>query len=222
VRRGSFTHFSGTLDGLLYVNAIDWEEHYVWTGKMLTALGFAVPERPSSTTTPFGTTMTMPLIYLADGDPPQPPPIVRPKSHLLNSVPGPDVDYPFHGSLFRVDQVETYSSSVVVSWRLTGSPNVAEIFPREMEELEADLVGLDDWAADELRRKIERRLGQWGLYKFTLSDDLGTVYEPQGSSRGNRFGVMEGLQVFNPTTPHTAWTLTLGWHDLQIEDLAAR
>ena len=115
-----------------------------------------------------------------------------------------------------MDQVETYTSSVVVSWRLTGSPNVAEIFPEEMEELEADLVGLDDWAADELRRKIERRLEQWGLYKFTLSDDLGTVYEPQGN-RGNRFGVMEGLQVFSPTTPHTAWTLTLGWHDLQIE-----
>ena len=217
VRRSAFMHFSGILSGLLYVKAIDWGEHYLWTGKMLTALGFAVPEQPSSRTTPFGTTMTMPLIYLGDGDPPDPPPVVHPKSHLLQSVPGPNEDYPFHGSLFRVDQVEMYTSSIMVSWRLTGSPNVPEIFPEEMAELEADLVGLDDWAADELRSKIERRLEQWGLYKFTLSDDLGTVYEPQRGSRGNRFGVMEGLQAFNPTVPHTAWTLTLGWHDLQIE-----
>jgi len=86
-----------------------------------------------------------------------------------------------------------------------------------MAGLEADLVGLDDWAANELRRKIQSRLERWGLYKFTLSDDLGTVYEPQGGNRGNRFGVVEGLQVFNPTAPHTAWSLTLGWHDLQID-----
>jgi hypothetical protein len=217
VRRGAFTHFSGSLNGLLYVNAIDWDEHYLWTGKMLTALGFAVPERPTSKTTPLGTTITMPVIYLGDADPPEPPPVVRSKSHLLNSVPGPDVDYSFHGSLFRVDQVEMYTSRVVVSWRLTGSPNIAEIFPEVMLELEADLEGLDDWAADELRRKIESRLERWGLYTFTLTDDLGTVYESGGPHRGNRFGVMEGHQGFNPTVPHTAWTLTLGWHDLQIE-----
>ena len=213
----AFIHFSGSLNGLLYVNAIDQEEHYVWTGKMLTALGFSVPERPSSTTTEFGTTMTMPLIYLGDGDRPEPPPVVRPKSHLLNSVPGPDADFPFHGSLFRVYQAEVFTSSVVVSWRLTGTPNVAEIFPEEMMELETDLEGLDTWAADELRRKIVGRLEQWGLYKFTLTDDLGTVYEPKGGNRGNRFGAMEGLQVFTPAPPHTAWSLTLGWHELQIE-----
>jgi hypothetical protein len=101
--------------------------------------------------------------------------------------------------------------------RDTGSPNVAEIFTEEMEELDVDLVGLDDWAANELRRKIRSRLERWGLYKVMLSDDLGTAYEPQGGHRGNGFAVMEGLQVFNPTAPHTAWSLTLGWHDLQIE-----
>jgi hypothetical protein len=217
VRRAAFTHFSGILNGLLYVDAIDREEQYIWTGKMLTALGFAVPERPSSKTTPIGTSMTMPLIYLGDGDPPEPPLVVHPKSPLLHSVPGPETDFPFHGSLFRVDLVEMYTSSVVVSWHLTGSPTVAEIFPEEMAELEADLEGLDDWAADELRGKAESQLERWGLYRFTLSDDLGTEYEPSGQNRGNRFGVMEGHQAFKPTAPHTAWSLTLGWHDLQIE-----
>jgi hypothetical protein len=216
-RRATFQSFSGTLSGLLYVEAIDREEQYLWAGKMLTALDFAVPERPSSKTTPTGTSMTMPLTYLGDGDPPEPPPVVHPKSHLLQSVPGPETDFPFHGSLFRVDLVEIYTSSVDVSWRLTGSPIVAEIFPKEMAELEVDLEGLDDWAADELRRKAESQLERWGLYKFTLSDDLGTVYEPYGPNRGNRFGVMEGHQAFKPTPPHTAWSLTLGWHDLQIE-----
>jgi hypothetical protein len=217
VRRAAFTHFSGSLNGLLYANAIDWDEHDIWAGKMLTALGFAVPERPSSKTTPAGTTMTMPLIYLGDGDPPEPPVVVHPKSPLLHSVPGPETDFPFHGSLFRVDSVDLYTSTVVVSWRLTGSPNFAAIFPGEIAELEADLEGLDDWAADELRRKAESQLERWALYRFTLSDDLGTVYEPYGTNRGSRFGVVEGHQAFKPTAPHTAWSLTLGWYDLHIE-----
>lgn len=47
-----------------------------------------------------------------------------------------------------------------------------------MTELEADLVGVDAWAAEELRRKAERRLERMALYRFGLSDDLGTTYVP--------------------------------------------
>ena len=86
-----------------------------------------------------------------------------------------------------------------------------------MAALESDLEGLEDWAAVELRRKAERHLERLALYRFNLSDDLGTDYEAEGFRRGNRSGLIEGAQTFKPAPPRTAWTLTLGWHDLDIE-----
>ena len=109
------------------------------------------------------------------------------------------------------------TDKIVARWRTNRPPVVAEVFPEQMAALESDLEGLEDWAAAELRRKAERHLESLVLYRFSLSDDLGTDYEAEQHRRGNRFGVMEGTQTFKPAPPHTAWTVTLGWHDLNIE-----
>jgi hypothetical protein len=212
-RRASFNWFSGALSGLLYVNAIDREEQAIWTDKMLVALGFTPPERREAD----GRNHFIPLIYLGDGDPPNPPASLGQPSVLLRSVPGPDTDYEFHGGLFRLVAIEIFTEKIVARWRTNMPPVISELFPEQMAALESDLEGLEEWAAAELRRKAERHLESLPLYRFSLSDDLGTDYKAEGHGRGNRFGVMEGSQTFTPRPPHTAWILTLVWHDLDIE-----
>jgi hypothetical protein len=212
-RRTAFLSFSGSLSGLHYVNAIDREERALWTDKMLVALGFTPPERRESD----GHTHHLPLIYLGDGDPPQRPPSLGRPFVLLRSIPGPDIDFAFHGGSFRLVALDIFTERLVARWRTNAPPIVRDLFSEQMAALESDLGGLEDWAAAELRRKAERRLESLVLYRFSLSDDLGTDYEAEHHRHGNRFGVMEGSQTFKPAPPHTAWMVTLGWHDLNIE-----
>jgi len=212
-RRATFHWFSGALSGLIYVNAIDRDEQVVWTDKMLVALGFTPPERREAD----GNSFSYPIIYLGDGDPPEPPSSLGQPSVLLRQIPGPDRDFEFHGGLFRLAELEISTEKIVVRWRTIKPPIISEVFPEQMAALESDLEGLEDWAAVELRRKAERHLERLALYRFNLSDDLGTDYEAEGFRRGNRSGLIEGAQTFKPAPPRTAWTLTLGWHDLDIE-----
>jgi hypothetical protein len=136
---------------------------------------------------------------------------------FLRSVPGPDTDFEFHGGLFRLDEIEITTAKIVARWRTNRPPVISEVFPEQIAALESDLVGLEDWAAVELRRNAERHLERLALYRFRLSDDLGTHYEAEEFRRGNQSGVMEGTQAFKPGPPHTAWTLTLSCHDLDVE-----
>jgi hypothetical protein len=213
-RRGSFLWFSGALSGLLYANAIDRAEHATWTDRMLVALGFTPPDRAEVVGR---NNFSIPLIYLGDGQPPDPPPLLGQPSAFLRAVPGPDRDFEFYGGRFRLVEIEIYAEKVVLRWRTGTAPTLSEVFPEQLAALESDLEGLEGWAAAELRHKAERRLENLVLYRFRLSDDLGTEYEAEGLRRGNQSGVMEGAQTFKPAPPHTAWTLTLGCHDLNIE-----
>jgi hypothetical protein len=208
-----FCSFSGALSGLRYVNAIDREEHAIWTDKVLGALGFSPPERRG----PDGSHFSGPLIYLDDEDPPVPSSPLGQPAQLLQSIPGPDRDLEFHGGLFRLSAIEIFAEKITMRWQMSEPPIISEVFPDQMAALESDLEGLEDWAAAELRRKAERHLERLALYQFGLSDDLGTDYEAADHRRGNRFGPMEGAQTFRPAPPHTAWTLTLSLHDLHIE-----
>jgi hypothetical protein len=212
-RRAVFRSISGALSGLRYVNAIDREEHTIWIDKVLVGLGFSPPERRQ-----LGRGLySGPLIYLDDEDPPAPSSPLGQPAALLQSIPGPDKDFEFHGGLFRLSSIDIFPEKVLVRWQMSEPPIVSELFPEQMTALESDLEGLEDWAAAELRRKAERHLETLVLYKFSLSDDLGTAYETADHHRSNRFGPMEGAQTFRPAPPHTAWTLTLSLHDLDIE-----
>ena len=82
---------------------------------------------------------------------------------------------------------------------------------REMEALEHDVVGLEEWAATELRDKGRQKLRMMRLYRFGLRDDLGTRYVPKGSGHGGRPDEMTGNERFEPPTPSGASVLTLSW-----------
>jgi hypothetical protein len=212
-RRAAFRSFSGALSALHYVNAIDRDEHTLWTDKVLVALGFSPPERREVD----GSHHSMPLIYLDDEDPPVPTSPQGQPGALLQSIPGPDKDFAFHGGLFRLSAIEIFAEKLIVRWQMSEPPIVSEVFPEQMTALESDLEGLEDWATAELRRNAQRHLEKLVLYRFRLADDLATDYETTDHRRSNRFGPMEGAQTFRPAPPHTAWTLTLSLHDLDIE-----
>jgi hypothetical protein len=212
-RRTVYHSFSGALSGLRYVNAISWEEHAICTDKMLIALGFTPPERRKTD----DHSHFIPLIYLGDGDPSRDPSPLGQPSVLLRSIPGPSTEFEFHNGVFRLTSIEIFSDRVIAKWRMNDPPSVSEVFPEPLAALESDLEGLEDWAADELRRKAERHLGRLNFFHFSLSDDLGTQYESVQCRQDNRFAVMDGLQTFQPGPPHTAWSLTLSWQDRSIE-----
>jgi hypothetical protein len=212
-RRAAFHSFSGALSGLLYVDAIDREEHVIWVDKMLVALGFEPPQRREAE----GNSFSIPIVYLGDGDPPGPRPSLNQPSVLIQTILGPTTEFEFHDGLVKLSEILIYSDKIVVKWQIIRSPTISAVFPDQMAALESDMEGLEDWAAVELTRKAERHLEGMALYQFSLSDDLGTDYEPGEHRRGNGSGPMAGSLTFRPAPPHTAWSLILSWHELNIE-----
>ena len=188
-------------------------EEHLWFHKILVALGYEPPD-PA----PPGTAQA---IYV--GDPTKGPAVVRqPDSapEFIRSLSGPDAELDLHGERIRVIAVEFYDSEVVVRWWVSPEPDVAAVFASEMEALEQDLVGLEDWAATELRDKGLQKLRMMKLYKFGLRDDLGTHYVPSGSGHGGRppfcHYEMSGSARFAPPTPSGASMLTLLWLGLDV------
>ena len=105
---------------------------------------------------------------------------------------------------------------MVVRWRVSLEPDVAAVFTPEMEALERDLVGLEEWAAAELRDKGRQKLRMMRLYKFGLTDDLGTPYFPMGSGNGGRPHEISGNARFEPPTPSGVSALSLSWLGVDV------
>jgi hypothetical protein len=148
---------------------------------MLVALGFTPPERRE----PDGQTHFVSLIHLGDGDPPQRPTSIGQPSRLLRSILGADTDFEAYGGCLRLVAFDISTDKIVARWRMNRPPVIAGVFPEQMAALESDLEGLEDWAAAELRGKAERHLERLVLYRFHLSDDLGTHYETGERCSGN-------------------------------------
>ena len=208
-RQNQLSHFAGVLAAFRYVGELTQVEEHLWFRKMLVALGYEPPDP-----TPPGTAQA---IYV--GDPAKRPAEVRqpdPPPEFIRSLSGPDAELDLHGGRIRVIAVEFYDSEVVVRWRVSPEPDVAAVFSVEMEALEQDLVGLEDWAATELRDKGLQKLRMMRLYRFGLRDDLGTSYVPRGSGHGGRPDDMTGSARFAPPTPSGASMLTLSWLGLDV------
>ena len=196
-RQQTLAGFGGRLDALVYVGAISDDERNEWHRKMLVALGYELPDPP-----PPG---AMQAIFV--GDPryvPEPVP-QPPVPDFIRSVPGPLEQIELHGVRLRVLSVEMYDVAVEVRWRAVPDP-------------ESDLLGLEEWAADELRRKASRPLVH-RLFEFTLRDDLGTDFVPLGGGRRGGGNETTGDSRFHPAVPPGAGRLTLTWHgnDLVID-----
>jgi hypothetical protein len=208
-KQNGLSHFAGVLAAFRYVGGVTQEEEHIWFGKMLVALGYEPPD-PA----PPGTAQA---IYV--GDPAKRPALPRPPDtapEFIRSQLGPDAELEVLGGRIRVIAVEFYDSEVVVRWRVSPEPDVEAVFTSEMEALEQDLVGLEDWAAAELRDKAKQKLRMMRLYRFGLRDDLGTPYVQKGSGHGGRQHEMSGNVRFGPPTPSGASMLTLSWLGLDV------
>jgi hypothetical protein len=202
------SHFAGVLAAFRYVGDLTQEEEHAWYRKMLVALGYELPD-PA----PPGAARA---IYV--GDPTKRPLLQSPEHSpaFLRSHPGPDQEFEVFGGRFRIMSVEIYDISIVLRWRASPEPDISLAFPGESAELERDLAGLEDWAAVDLRNKAEHKLRMRRLYRFNLTDDVGTKYFPQGHRHGGGPGVMSGEAEFRPSPPPTASSLGLSWLNLQV------
>jgi hypothetical protein len=208
-KQKGLSHFAGVLAAFRYTGDITQDDEHAWHRKMLVALGYELPDPP-----PPGMSQA---IYL--GDPakrPVPPPNPSSAPLFIRSHPGPDEEFEIHGGKLRVIAVEFYDSVVLVRWRVSPEPDIASVFPEEAAALEQDLVGLEDWATEDVRRKGQQKLRMMRLYKFGLTDDLGTSYNSMGSGHGGRPHEMTGEATLQPAPPAAASPLALSWLGLEV------
>lgn len=138
IRRRSFAlaTFNSTLEALRYVNAISEEESLQWRTKMWRALGLVSPSSAEPG--------TMQLVYLGEGDPPQPERINLVPQYP-RTVAGPrETLGAFHGHL-RIEEIEYDDSVTLVRWQIEPIPDVDAAFPELTAALEDDIAGMDDW-----------------------------------------------------------------------------
>ena len=209
-RQLELRYFAGVLAGFRYLEVVTQEEEETWGRKMLVALGYEPPE-PA----PPGVARA---IYT--GDPKKlPPEAPAPEStpRFVRSVPGPDQEFDVHGGRLRVIAAEIYDTGVVIRWRAAPEPDVSLVFPAETAALEVDVEGLEEWAAQELRRKAEQRFRMMRLYTFALSDDVSTEYFLHGGGRGGGSNGITGDAMFRPAPPSGASRLEFTWLTAKVQ-----
>jgi hypothetical protein len=208
-RRHKLSFFSGTLAGFVYQGLISNAEQGEWHRKMISALGWEAPDLP-----PAGVSRA---IRLEGDDLPsvREPDLTEPA--VLRSLPGsPDVVRDFHGSRFSVTGLDICDTRTVVQWEVSPEPDVASLFPDDFDALDAELVGVDDWAVDELRENAREAFIRGKVYVFQLTDDIGTHY--QMTKHMGRYGseIATGEVTFKPTVPDVAAELVVTWHEAEL------
>jgi hypothetical protein len=201
--------FSGSLGALRYVDELTDDEEREWRNRMFEAVGIEPPQPAQPGI----------LRAIFVGDPsrrPSPAPRSGEPARFVRSVAGPDREYDLLGGRLRVIAVDIYDSALTVRWRVAPEPDIAAVFPAEEGQLLRDIQGTEEWASVELRRKAHERLRMRRLYRFTLTDDVGTQYVNSGGGSSGRPNEMTGEARFSPSPPSSASELTLGWLDLSI------
>lgn len=198
--------FSGQLSALRYVDKLTADEESDWADRMRLALGIAgnrIAVRVAHEGKPLAAT---------------PAPVRRvPYPRFVRSIPGPDAEYELYGGRLRIMAVEVYDTMVSIRWRAAPEPDVSAVFSDEAAQLAHDVEGTEAWAAEELKKKAEKRLRMFRLYNFALADDVGTEYYEEGSGRRGGGNGITGEADFTPAPPATASRLTVTWLELEVE-----
>jgi hypothetical protein len=115
-----FGGFSGALEALRAADAMDSDEVYDWTNRMLVALGLEALDPPPPG---FNGVRT---VFIGDGERPAPPP-TRPVARFLGLIAVRDADreLPYGGRL-QILGIERYDSRLAIAWRMAPLPD-AEI-----------------------------------------------------------------------------------------------
>jgi hypothetical protein len=208
-RRHMLSHFAGVLAGFRYQAVMTQVEEEAWFRKMISALGWTPPEPPPAGMAQF--------VRLEGDDLPSVPELDLTEPAVLRSLPESlDVVSNYHGSSFSVTGVDICDTATIVKWRVSPEPDIPSLFPEDFDALEAELEGVDDWAADELRKKSRDAFIRGRVYVFQLADDIGTQY--QSTRRMGHYGsdVAIGAATFKPTVPYTASELLLTWHEIRV------
>ena len=107
--------------------------------------------------------------------------------------------------------------ATAVRWTISGLFDVDAAFPEPFAQLQADVIGMDDWAPDLFRDKTRDNLRIWLVPTISLGDDVGTEYRSHPKSIRSQPGRIAGLTVFAPGTPSHAQRLSFEWHGSTIE-----
>lgn len=208
-KKDQLSRFGGVLAGFRYLGAVTQDEENDWRRRMVVALGYQLPD-PA----PRGVSQA---IYV--GDPAKRPPPAQPPSApvFIRSQPGLDQEFEIHGGKLRIIAVQFYDSTVTIRWQVSPQPDIPSVFPDETAALEDDLIGLEEWAAQDLRQKGHQKLAMMRLYKFGLRDDLCTSYAQLllGSSHGGNERRMTGDAEFKAPPPEAS-VLVFSWLGLDV------
>ena len=208
-RRHALSHFAGVLAGFRYQGSITQVEQEAWYSKMITALGWDLPDLPR--------TGNAHAVRLEGDDLPSGPELDFHEPVVLRSLPGSrEVVGGYHGSSFSITRVDICDTRTVVEWRVSPEPDIASLFPEDFDALEAELEGIDDWAADELRRKAREAFIIGRVYVFQLTDDVGTHYQKSRHMGHYGSAVATGAVTFKPTVPDVASELVVTWHEARV------
>jgi hypothetical protein len=153
----------------------------------------------------------MQLVYLGDGEPPQPE-RMKLVPEYPRKVPGRrEALSAFDGSLWAED-VEFDDSVTVVRWRIEPMPDVDAAFPELAAALDEDIAGMDDWPVGHFRFKNRRALQRRRIRRLVLEDTVGTEYsEHPVSAKSAGVGGIKGMTAFTPGTPSHAERLIIRW-----------
>jgi hypothetical protein len=205
----TLANYSGALGAFRYLNELTQDEERDWRGRMRLALEFT-PPAPAAP----GTSQA---VYVGDPNLRSVPDSAPGLARFVRYVSGPNGEFERHGGRLRVIAAEIYDTKVAVRWRFAPEPDISSAFPAETAQLAHDLEGTEGWAADELRKKAQKGLHSLRLYRFGLSDDIGTDYRPWGGSSGGGGGETTGEAMFLPAPPPAASALIFTWMDLSVE-----
>ncbi len=208
-RRHLLSHFQGVLAGLRYKGVVTQGEEDVWYRKMISSLGWELPPPPPAGTTQFA--------RLDGDDVPSGPELDLTVPVVLRSLSGSSASISdYCGSSFSVTGVDICDSRTVVEWRVAPEPDVASLFPEDFSALAAELEGIDDWAAEELRKKSREAFIRERVYVFQLTDDVGTQYHRTRHMGHYGSKVATGAVTFKPTVPDVASELVVAWHEVGL------
>jgi hypothetical protein len=207
-KQRAMSHFAGVLAAFRYQGDVTQEEEQDWYRKMLVVQGYEPPDPP-----PPGVAQA---IYLGDPEKRPPPLPAEIAPTFIRSQRGPDQEFEVFNGRLRVISIEIYDVAAVIRWRVWPEPVITLAFPEESAALELDLIGLEEWAADDLRMKGHEMLRRMRLYRFELTDDVGTDYVQRGQRHGGAGGVTSGEAEFRPSPPGSASTLTISWLNLRV------
>lgn len=197
----------GALEALRGVGLISHEELTEWnarfwqavTGAPLPALPAEEAELPPSA--PVDRAVTAVAVPVPGGEWPSPPTSRVQTIGFRRLIPGPDEEQAFGPGSLRILALVEYGDGVEVDW-LFSLPADAESFAGERDSVAGELAALPP---DEQARRLRDRDHhlRWAAvpHDFSLSDDVGTVYEHQGGgAHGGRF-TFRGQQRFAPGLP---------------------